>query len=82
MAILDRFRSSPAHKHPDPEVRLAYIETLTIDDREPLTSAAREDESPRVRRAAVAKLMDPAILALVVRDDADAGVRWGTAPSG
>ena len=75
MAILDRFRSSPANKHPDPEVRLAYVETLTIDDREPLASAAREDESARVRRAAVGKLMDPSILALVVRDDPDPGVR-------
>ena len=46
MAILDRFRSLPANKHPDPEVRLAYVETLSIDDREPLASAAREDESP------------------------------------
>ena len=75
MAILDRFRSLPANKHPDPEVRLAYVETLSIDDREPLASAAREDESSRVRRAAVGKLMDPSILALVVRDDPDPGVR-------
>ena len=75
MAILDRFRSLPANKHPDPEVRLGYIETLSIDDREPLASAAREDESARVRRAAVGKLMDPSILALVARDDPDPGVR-------
>jgi hypothetical protein len=75
MAILDRFRSLPANKHPDPEVRLAYLETLSIDDREPLASAAREDESARVRRAAVGKLMDPSILALVARDDPDTGVR-------
>ena len=56
-------------------MRLAYVETLSIDDREPLASAAREDESARVRRAAVGKLMDPSILALVVRDDPDPGVR-------
>ncbi len=75
MAILDRFRPVPGHKHPDPDVRLAYVEALSIDERELLIAAAREDESPRVRRAAVGKLMDPAVLALIVRDDGDAGVR-------
>ena len=75
MALLDRFRSLPVTKHPDPEVRLAHVEGLAIDEREQLASFAREDESPRVRRAAVGKLMDPSVLALVNRDDADAGVR-------
>lgn len=75
MALLDRFRSVPAQKHLDPEVRLQYVESLTIDDREPLAALAREDESPRVRRAAIGKLIDPATLALVARGDADPGVR-------
>jgi len=75
MALLDRFRSLPAHKHPDPEVRLEYVEALSLDEREQLKSAAREDENPRVRRAAVGKLMDPSTLALVARDDSDEGVR-------
>src|SRR4051812_45763501 len=75
MAILDRFRSVPAHQHPDPDVRLAYIEGLSIDEREPLVSAARGDESPRVRRAAVGKLMDPSVLAQVAHEDPDASVR-------
>jgi len=75
MALLDRFRSLPVTKHPDPEVRLAHVESLTIDEREQLASFAREDESPKVRRAAVGKLMDPSVLALVNRDDADGGVR-------
>src|SRR5436309_2147041 len=39
MALLDRFRSLPAHKHPDPEVRLEYIEGLSIDQRDELSSA-------------------------------------------
>ncbi|MEP7304749.1 MAG: DUF349 domain-containing protein [Acidobacteriota bacterium] len=75
MALLDRFRSLPVTKHPDPDVRLAHVESLTIDEREQLASFAREDESPKVRRAAVGKLMDPSVLALVNRDDADGGVR-------
>jgi hypothetical protein len=75
MALLDRFRSLPVAKHPDPDVRLAHVEGLAIDARDELASFAREDESPRIRRAAVGKLMDPAMLAVVAREDADAGVR-------
>ena len=75
MAILDRFRSLPADRHPDPDVRLAHVEGLPLEDRAELEAVAREDESPRVRRAAVKKLMAPAILASIARDDADSGVR-------
>ena len=75
MALLDRFRSVPASKHLDPEVRLAYVESLSIDERESIASAAIEDENARVRRAAVGKLMDPAVLVSVARGDADASVR-------
>jgi hypothetical protein len=75
MAILDRFRAVPASKHSDPDVRLAYVEALSIDERDQLVAAARGDESARVRGAAVGKLMDPSVLALVVGDDPDPGVR-------
>jgi hypothetical protein len=75
MALLDRFRSLPGHKHPDPGVRLEYVEALSLDEREQLRAAAREDENPRIRRAAVGKLMEPSTLALVARDDSDEGVR-------
>jgi hypothetical protein len=75
MAILDRFRAVPASKHSDPDVRLAYVEALSIDERDQLVAVAREDESARVRGAAVGKLMDPSVLALVVGDDPDPGVR-------
>jgi hypothetical protein len=75
MALLDRFRSLPVTKHPDPDIRLAHVEGLAMDERDQLASFAREDDSAKVRRAAVGKLMDPEVLALVVRDDADAAVR-------
>ena len=75
MAILDRFRTVPRHKHPDPSVRLAYVEELPIDDREQLASIARSDDDARVRHAAVAKLLDPPALAGVAREDRDEGVR-------
>jgi hypothetical protein len=75
MALLDRFRTQPRHSHPDPAIRLAHVADLPIDDRDQLGSIARHDEDARVRRAAVAKLMDPHALAGVARDDRDEAVR-------
>ncbi len=75
MALLDRFRTQSRHKNPDAAVRLAFVQEIPLEERELLTEIAREDTDPRVRRAAVAKLMDPAALAGVARDDADEHVR-------
>jgi hypothetical protein len=75
MALLDRFRTQPGHKHPDATVRLAFVQELPLDERELVGEIAREDADPRVRRAAVAKLMDPAALAAVAARDADEHVR-------
>jgi len=75
MALLDRFRTHPGHKHPDAAVRLTFVQELPLDERELLNEVAREDPDPRVRRAAVAKLMDPALLAAVARHEADEQVR-------
>ena len=75
MTLLDRFRTQTRHKHPDPAVRLAYVAEIPLDERELIAVIAREDEDPRVRRAAVAKLMDAGALGAVVRDDTDEGVR-------
>ena len=75
MTLLDRFRTQSRDKHPDPTVRLAFVDELTIDDRATIAAIAREDDDPRVRRAAVAKLMAPAPLAAIARDDRDDSVR-------
>ncbi len=75
MALLDRFRAQSGQKHPDPLMRLAFVAEVPIDERDLLASIAREDPDPRVRRAAVAKLIDPAALADVSRADADESVR-------
>lgn len=75
MTLLDRFRTQARDKHPDPAVRLAYVEELPLDDREAIGAMAREDQDPRVRRAAVAKLLDPSVLGAVARADADEAVR-------
>jgi hypothetical protein len=79
MTLLDRFRTVPRHKHPDPGVRLAHVAEVPLTERALIESIAREDEDARVRRAAVAKLMDPAALGRIVREDADEGVRAAAA---
>jgi hypothetical protein len=75
MTILDRFRAQPGQRHADPAVRLAFVQDVSIDQRALLAEIAREDEDPRVRKAAVAKMMDPAALASVAAADADQNVR-------
>jgi hypothetical protein len=75
MTLLDRFRSQPPQKHPDVAVRLAFLAGLPLADHETIAEMAREDADPKVRRAAVAKLMNPQALATVARADADESVR-------
>jgi hypothetical protein len=75
MPILDRFRAQPRQKHPDPAVRLSFVQEIPIDEHDLLSEIARDDEDARVRRAAAAKLMNPAALAAIARDDADESVR-------
>jgi hypothetical protein len=75
MTLLDRFRTPSRDTHPDPAVRLAYVEQIPIDQRDVLVAVARGDEDARVRRAAVTKLMDPTALAEVARADVDEQVR-------
>jgi len=75
MTLLDRFRAQSRDKHSDPAVRLAFVEELPLSEKEAIAAAAREDDDPRVRKAAVTKLMDPGVLAAITRDDKDEGVR-------
>jgi hypothetical protein len=75
MALLDRFRTQSGHKNPDAVARLQFVHEMSLDERDLLVEVAREDPDPRVRRAAVAKLMDPAALGAVVKTDADEQVR-------
>jgi len=75
MALLDRFRAQPRQKHVDPVVRLGFVQEVPLEERELLAEIAREDPDTRVRRAAVAKLMDPIALGAVAKGDADDAVR-------
>jgi hypothetical protein len=75
MTLLDRFRAQSRDKHSDPAIRLAFVEELPLTERDAITAIAREDPDSRVRKAAVAKLMDPLALAAIAKDDGDEGVR-------
>jgi hypothetical protein len=75
MTLLDRFRAQSRDKHSDPAVRLAFVEELPLSEKDAIAAAAREDDDPRVRKAAVGKLMDPSALAAILRDDRDDQVR-------
>ena len=76
MTLLDRFRTpQPRQKHADPAVRLAFVQEIPVDDRQLLAEIAQDDSDARVRRAAVAKLMDPLALARVAAADASIDVR-------
>ena len=75
MTLIDRFRTQGRHKHPDPAVRLAYVEEIPLEERDVIALIAREDEDVRVRRAAVAKLMVPAALGAIAGTDRDEAVR-------
>jgi len=75
MTLLERFRAQPRQKHPDPAIRLGFVQEIPIAERDLLSEIARADEDARVRRAAVAKLMDPSALRVIAGSDADSGVR-------
>src|SRR5437867_1331661 len=75
MALLDRFRARPAWQSPDPQVRVDAVRQLGAEQSNVVASIARDDADPRVRRAAVQRLDDPAALAERAKDDGDESVR-------
>ena len=75
MGILEKLRPQPRWKHADPAVRAAAVYDLGPDEADALRALAREDAEPRVRRAAVNRLDDLAVLADVARTDPDEDVR-------
>jgi len=73
--LIERFRSRPEWQHPDPAVRAEAVLRLPASDHELVLALAREDEDPHVRRAAVKRLSEVAVLAEIAGSDADAHVR-------
>jgi hypothetical protein len=75
MGILEKIRPQPRWKHADPAVRAAAVYDLGPGDADTLRSLAREDAEARVRRVAVGRLNDVAVLAEIARTDPDEDVR-------
>ncbi len=75
MGLFDRFRAQPKWKHADAAIRLAGVEEISLEEQGLLATLAREDADARVRRAAVRKVYDPAILKDLAARDQDPEVR-------
>jgi hypothetical protein len=75
MGLLDRFKTQPRWKHADPAVRAMGVQDLQDEEHDLLVALARTDPDPRVRRAAVSRLGNVAVLTDVVRRESDAQVR-------
>src|SRR4029077_14113556 len=52
MGILDRFKTQPKWKASDPAVRAAGLQEIPEDEQDLLAAIVRDDDDPRVRRAA------------------------------
>ncbi|MGE0593116.1 MAG: DUF349 domain-containing protein [Vicinamibacterales bacterium] len=75
MSILEKLRPQPRWKHSDPAVRASAIYELGPDDLDVLRALARDDREARVRRAAVSRLDDVALLGEIAGTDPDEDVR-------
>jgi hypothetical protein len=75
MGLLDRFKPQPRWKHADATVRMAGVQEVPEEEQELLAELARTDDDARVRRVAVSKLGNVAVLSEIARSETDAEVR-------
>ena len=75
MGILDKLRPQSKSTHPDPNIRIEAIHELDPADIDALNAFAKDDADARVRRVAVARILDASVLADIVRNEADGSVR-------
>ncbi len=73
MGFLDLFR--PRWKHSDPAIRIEAVKSLTPEDVVELGHVVRRDKDARVRRLALKKISDPALLEEVAEHDPDESLR-------
>ncbi len=73
MGFLDLFR--PRWKHSDPAIRIDAVKSLTPEDVVELGQVVRRDKDARVRRLALKKISDPALLEEVAEHDPDEALR-------
>ena len=77
MSFLDRFKTQPKYRNPDPAIRLAGVAELP-DDAEHwgvIAELAASDEDVRVRRAALERITVVGYLARIARTERDES-RW------
>lgn len=73
MGFFDLFR--PRWKHSDPAIRIDAVKSLTPEDVIELGQVVRRDKDARVRRLALKKISDPALLEEVAEHDPDESLR-------
>ena len=73
MSFFDLFR--PKWQHSNPETRAEAVRGLGDDEGVILTRVAQKDSDPRVRKIAIRKIGDPALLGQIARSDPDEGLR-------
>jgi hypothetical protein len=73
MALLRFFK--PKWQHPDPAIRRRAVQALTSADSITLTKVALEDESPSIRRLALQRISDLALMHTAAHEDSDKDVR-------
>ena len=73
MALMHFFK--PKWQHPDPAVRRQAVQALSSDDENTLIQISREDDTPAVRRLALRRINDLAVMRTAASEDSDKEVR-------
>jgi Domain of Unknown Function (DUF349) len=73
MDLIARLR--PKWRHPDPAVRAAAVRDMGTEEQERLATVAGSDPDAHVRRLAIRKLRDVAVLERVAETEGDRGLR-------
>jgi hypothetical protein len=73
MGFLDKLKPQPRWKHADPAIRLEALKEL--DDPVELAGLAESDPDVKVRRCAIGRVVDTAVLGRIVANDPDADAR-------
>jgi len=73
MALLRFFK--PKWQHRNPAIRRQAVQALTSDDEPTLIIIAREDETPAIRRLALQRINDLAVMHTAAHQDSDKDVR-------
>jgi hypothetical protein len=73
MGLTDLFR--PKYRHSDAAVRADAVRQMGADEADLVARIAREDRDATVRRIAIDRLENPAVLAEIAAKDQDAGLR-------